>query len=76
MMAAADKLAMPYKKAGLTAEQAAAHLLSRFTYGAKPGQVQEVTKMGLDKWLKNQLEGDLNDKNFMILLREPVVLNS
>ena len=57
-----DKLAMPYKKAGLTTEQAAAHLLSRFTYGIKPGQVEEVSKMGLDKWFKKQLEGKLDDK--------------
>ena len=30
---------MPYAAAGLTAEQAAAHLLSRFAYGARPGEV-------------------------------------
>jgi len=63
IMGATDKLAMPYKKAGLTTEQAAAHLLSRFTYGAKPGQVEEVVKMGLEKWFKKQLEGNLDDKN-------------
>lgn len=45
----------PYKKAGLTEKQAAAHLLSRFTFGARPGEVDEVVKMGLDKWLEKQL---------------------
>jgi uncharacterized protein (DUF1800 family) len=63
MAGAADKLAMPYKKAGLTAEQAAAHLLSRFTYGAQPGQIEEVTKMGLDKWLKKQFEGNMEEED-------------
>jgi len=45
----------PYKKAGLTKEQAAAHLLNRFTYGATPGLVKEVVASGLEKWFKAQL---------------------
>lgn len=57
-----EKINMPYKKLGLTNAQAAAHLLSRFTYGAKPGQVQEVTKKGLEKWLQEQLDGKLSDE--------------
>src|SRR5687767_7554242 len=39
----------PYKQAGLTERQAAAHLLSRFTYGATPHQVEEVVSIGLEK---------------------------
>ena len=31
-----ESIKMPYKKMGLTKEQAAAHLLSRFTMGATP----------------------------------------
>jgi uncharacterized protein (DUF1800 family) len=50
---------MPYREAGLTERQAAAHLLSRFTYGATPGQVDEVTRMGLEKWFEQQLAADL-----------------
>ncbi|MBC3539552.1 DUF1800 domain-containing protein [Rufibacter sediminis] len=46
----------PYKRAGLTEKQAAAHLLSRFTFGAKPGQVEEVVKLGLERWLAQQLK--------------------
>ena len=75
MKAAADKLAMPYKKAGLTTEQAAAHLLSRFTYGAKPGQVQEVAKIGLEKWLKKQLEGNLDEVNLDQMLSQYDAIN-
>ena len=56
-----DKPKFPYKKAGLTKNQATAHLLSRFTYGAKPGDVEEVKKMGLEKWFKLQLEANLPD---------------
>lgn len=56
------RINMPYKKMGLTQEQAAAHLLSRFTFGTKPGQVKEVAEMGLDKWLQQQLNGGLPDE--------------
>jgi uncharacterized protein (DUF1800 family) len=70
-----NKIAMPYKKAGLTTEQAAAHLLSRFTYGAKPGQVQEVAKMGLEKWLSEQLKGDENDKSLGEMLTKFDAIN-
>lgn len=51
----------PYKKAGLTEREAAAHLLSRFTYGATPGQVDEVVNMGLEKWFEKQLDGNIED---------------
>jgi uncharacterized protein (DUF1800 family) len=46
---------MPYPQAGLTDRQAAAHLLSRFTFGAKPGQIDEVLSKGLDNWFDQQL---------------------
>lgn len=56
------RINMPYKKMGLTQEQAAAHLLNRFTFGTKPGQVKEVVDMGLDKWLQQQLDGNQPDE--------------
>ena len=40
----------PYKKAGLTDRQAAAHLLSRFTFGATPNQIDALVNEGLEKW--------------------------
>lgn len=52
---------LPYKKAGLTEREAAAHLLSRFTYGATPGQIDEVVNMGLEKWFEKQLSGSIPD---------------
>jgi uncharacterized protein (DUF1800 family) len=51
----------PYKHAGLTQQQAAAHLLDRFTYGATPGQIDSVVKMGLENWFNQQLNADLPD---------------
>ncbi len=38
----------PYKAAGLNERQAAAHLISRFTFGAKPGDVDAAIKNGWD----------------------------
>jgi uncharacterized protein (DUF1800 family) len=52
---------MPYKKAGLTQRQAAAHLIDRFTFGNRPGAIDEVMKMGLEEWFTSQLDGQQND---------------
>jgi uncharacterized protein (DUF1800 family) len=62
------KLSFPYKNAGLTEKQAAAHLLSRFTYGAKSGDVDAVIKEGLEKWFQRQLDGGLPDKQLESML--------
>jgi uncharacterized protein (DUF1800 family) len=56
-----DKIHFPYENAGLSRRQAAAHLLSRFTYGATPGQVDEVLKTGLESWFEEQLDHQLPD---------------
>lgn len=50
-----------YRQAGVTERQAAAHLLSRFTYGPKPGEVDKVVEMGLEKWFQQQIDADLSD---------------
>ncbi len=55
------RIKLPYKKAGLTERKAAAHLLSRFSFGAKPGEVDEVLQMGLENWLEDQLKANLPD---------------
>lgn len=56
-----SKIRFPYKAAGLNERQAAAHLLSRFTYGATPGQIDAVVKQGLTKWFHDQLEAKIPD---------------
>ena len=53
---------LPYADAGLTEREAAAHLLNRFTYGARPGDVDRVVEMGLERWLDRQLKADFSDK--------------
>ena len=58
----------PYKKSGLTERQAAAHLLSRFTYGATPNQIDEVVKMGLENWFQQQLLANQSDDSLNALL--------
>lgn len=58
----------PYKHAGLTQRQAAAHLLSRFTYGATPGEVDAVVKIGLEKWFNQQLDAGMPDDSLKQLL--------
>lgn len=58
---AGSPLHLPWREAGLTEAQAAAHLLDRFAYGPRPGEVERVVEMGLDTWLSRQLAGDLPD---------------
>jgi uncharacterized protein (DUF1800 family) len=58
----------PYRQAGLTKMQAAAHLIGRFTYGATPGEVDAVASEGLEKWFMEQLEAKLPDDSLNRLL--------
>lgn len=53
----------PWRAAGWTEREAAAHLLDRFAYGALPGDVDRVVEMGLDVWLEQQLAGGLADRD-------------
>jgi uncharacterized protein DUF1800 len=48
-------LHLPWEQAGLTRREAAAHLLSRFSYGARPGEIDAVAAMGPEVWLERQL---------------------
>jgi len=64
-----------YKQAGLTERQAAAHLLSRFTYGAKTGDVDEVIKAGLENWFQQQLDAQYADKELNQLLSSYDAIN-
>lgn len=58
----------PWAQAGLTERQAAAHLIGRFTYGATPGEVDEVVQMGLENWFEQQLEAQAPDDSLEQLL--------
>jgi uncharacterized protein (DUF1800 family) len=61
---------MPWKQAGLTERQAASHLLNRFAFGPRPGEVDAVVKMGLDRWFARQLGADLPDAKALDDLRD------
>ncbi len=65
----------PYREAGLTKYQAAAILLDRFTFGPKPGEVDQVLKMGLRKWFNSQLQADLPDDQLDEKLQQYPVLS-
>lgn len=56
--AGAAEEGMPWREAGITEREAAAHLLSRFTYGARPGEVDDVLEMGLRNWWEWQLQAE------------------
>lgn len=58
-LAPAQPPGLPYEKAGLTERQAAAYLLDRLAYGPRPGEIDRVVKMGLERWVEQQLAGNL-----------------
>lgn len=64
-----------YEQEGLTERQAAAHLLSRFTYGARYGEIDAVVEMGLEKWFQQQLNGGLPDDSLHQMLSQYDGLN-
>ncbi len=45
---------------GLTQTQRIRHVLSRFAFGPTPGLVEEVRKIGLEKWFEKQLAGGVS----------------
>ncbi|MBW4891491.1 DUF1800 domain-containing protein [Mucilaginibacter sp. HMF5004] len=69
------EMKFPYKRGGLTERQAAAHLLDRFSYGATPGQVDQVVSMGLEKWFEQQLTAGLPDDSLNNKLSKYDALN-
>jgi uncharacterized protein (DUF1800 family) len=46
---------LPWRAAGLSEREAAAHLLARLTFGARPGDVDRVVALGLERWVERQL---------------------
>ena len=67
-------LHFPYREAGLTDVQAAAHLLDRFTYGHLPGQVEAVVNMGPEAWFEQQLDAKQPDDQMNRILAEYEIL--
>ncbi len=48
-----------------TQQQRAVHALDRLTFGPRPGDVQTVTAMGVDKWIDLQLHPEKIDNSAM-----------
>jgi uncharacterized protein (DUF1800 family) len=51
----------PYQAAGLSKQQAAEHLLGRFSFGVRPQDIDGAVKIGLEEWFAQQLEAKLPD---------------
>lgn len=65
----------PYKQAGLTERQAAAHLLNRFTYGPGTGDIDQLVETGLENWFKQQLDAREPDAELNKMLRAYDAIN-
>lgn len=62
------EIKFPYKNAGLSEREAAAHLLNRFSFGSRPGEIDEVVKIGLEKWFLQQLTANQKDERLNKML--------
>ncbi|MEO0474405.1 MAG: DUF1800 domain-containing protein [Planctomycetota bacterium] len=45
----------------LTERERATHALNRMAFGARPGQVDRIMKMGIENWMRQQLDPDSID---------------
>ena len=48
--------ALPLHAAGLTTDQQAVHVLNRLGYGPRPGDVERVKQMGVQRYIDSQLD--------------------
>ncbi len=51
----------PWIRAGLTDEEAARHVLDRFAFGPRQGDIDEVISLGVDNWFERQLLASQDD---------------
>src|SRR5271170_2353546 len=62
---AATQLAIGKKKekpvSGMDEQKRAAHALNRLTLGPRPGDLERVTQLGVDKWIELQLHPEKID---------------
>jgi len=53
----------------LTEDEAILHAMSRLAYGPRPGDVEQVRRMGLEKWIEQQLHPEtINDADLNLRL--------
>ncbi len=65
----------PYIKAGLTEQQAASHLLERFTFGTRSNDIDVVINLGLENWFELQLKNDFTNNQVNKKLSDLDLLN-
>ncbi len=58
----AREVDLPWSDANLSEREAAAHLLDRLTFGPRPGDIDRVVEMGLNRWVEQQLAANLSDR--------------
>ncbi len=63
-------LKLPWKEAGLSEREAAVHLLSRFSFGPRPGEIDRVLELGVAEWALAQLAADLPDPRIESMLAD------
>ncbi len=51
----------PPRRTQMDEQKRALHALNRLTFGPRPGDVERVTSMGVDKWIDQQLHPDKID---------------
>jgi uncharacterized protein (DUF1800 family) len=55
LVAALFATALPSHASSLTSEQQAVHVLNRLGYGPRPGDIERVTQMGVQRYIDSQL---------------------
>jgi uncharacterized protein (DUF1800 family) len=61
----------PEKQTPLTQQERALHALNRFTFGPRPGEIEAVEKMGLQRWFFQQLQPQtIDDSAFEQRMKE------
>src|SRR5580693_6829971 len=70
--AQATALAAP-KIPQMTDDQKALHALNRLTFGPRPGDLEQVKQMGVDKWIEQQLQPETIPENPVLIAKlEPL----
>src|SRR6058998_241021 len=54
------------KKGALTGDQRIAHVLSRLTFGARPGDFERIKAAGIDEFVRRQLDPDSIDDSALL----------
>jgi uncharacterized protein (DUF1800 family) len=54
------------QRSSMTADQRVAHVLSRLTYGARPGDFEKIKAMGVEAFIDQQLDPDSIDNSQVI----------